>query len=427
MSIKIPISEITNENIDFLEKRLYVQQDTDTNNKKYIKQDKIPFFKVDESNKFIHVPFYFGKEYFGDKFISNNPCISIPFFGQLREEQKSIETESLDLLQTKGSVLISAFPGFGKTFVTLKLLSELGMRAIIIVNKVCLLQQWYDAIEQFLHIKPFIIKGKNTKLDNSRIYLVNSLNIIKHTEIRDLNIGVVVCDEAHLLMTKTFSEGLFLLSPTYIIGLSASPFRYDGFNSLFDLFFGLKRLHRPLEKEHTVICVKSNEKVDHSLDKNNKINWNSVIDHQSKSERRNNLILKYCEKYKERHILILCKRISQIKLLEAKFKEYNDNSIIVDTFYDNDIEFNRQCNILISTFQKASTGFSHDILDMLILGVDCDHFFIQTLGRVFRKQNSKPIVIDILDSHPLLRKHFKSREQVYKEAGGKITTIIEKS
>lgn len=427
MSIKIPIREITSENIDFLEKRLYIQQDTDKHNKNYIKQEKIPFFKVDPSNQFINVPFYFGKEYFGDKFISNNPSISIPFFGQLREEQKSIESESLSLLKTKGSVLISAFPGFGKTFVTLKLLSELGMRAIIIVNKICLLKQWSDAIEQFLHIKPCIIKGKNSKVDNSRIYLVNSINIIKHPELTNLNIGVVVCDEAHLLMTKTFSEGLFLLNPSYIIGLSASPYRYDGFNALFDLFFGLKRLHRPLEKEHTVICVKSNEKIEHTVDKNNKINWNSVIEKQSMSETRNNLIVKYCEKYKERYILILCKRISQIKLLESKLKNSNISNLRVGTFYDNDIDFDKECNVLISTYQKASTGFSHDILDMLILGCDIDHFFIQTLGRVFRRETSKPIVVDILDSHPLLRKHFKSRENVYKEAGGKISSIIEKS
>ena len=369
--------------------------------------------------------FYFGKEYFGDRFISENPSISIPFYGNLREEQKSIETESLSLLQTKGSVLISAFPGFGKTFVTLKLLSELGLRAIIIVNKVCLLKQWYDAIEEFLHIKPCIIKGKNSKIDNNRIYIINSINIIKHPELRDLNIGVVVCDEAHLLMTKTFSEGLFLLSPSKIIGLSASPYRYDGFNALFDLFFGLKRLHRPLKKKHTVLCVKSNEKIEHTVDRNNKINWASVIEKQSMSEKRNNLIVQYCEKYKDRYILILCKRISQIKLLESKFKNSNIKNLRVGTFYDNDVDFDKESNILISTFQKASTGFSFNILDMLVLACDIDHYYIQTLGRVFRREDSQPIVLDILDSHPLLRKHWKSRERVYLEAGGHITTITE--
>ena len=301
------------------------------------------------------------------------------------------------------------------------------MRTIIIVNKVCLLKQWSDAIEQFLHIKPCIIKGKNSKIDNSRIYLVNSINIIKHPELKDMNIGIVICDEAHLLMTKTFSEGLFILNPSYVIGLSATPYRYDGFNTLFDLFFGLKRLHRPLQKEHKVLCIKSNETIEHSIcDKTKKINWNSVIEQQSQSERRNNLILKYCQQNKERYILILCKRINQIKLLEAKFKESNQNNINIATFYDNDIEFDKTCNVLISTFQKASTGFSHNVLDMLVLGCDVDHFYIQTLGRVFRREDSKPLIVDIVDNHPLLRKHFKNRETVYIEAGGKIEKVNEK-
>ena len=44
MSIKIPISQLTHENIDFLENS-YIQQDTDKNNKHYIKQEKIHSLK----------------------------------------------------------------------------------------------------------------------------------------------------------------------------------------------------------------------------------------------------------------------------------------------------------------------------------------------------------------------------------------------
>ena len=63
------------------------------------------------------------------------------------------------------------------------------------------------------------------------------------------------------------------------------------------------------------------------------------------------------------------------------------------------------------------------MLDMLILAVDVKDFFLQYLGRVFRTIDVKPIVIDIVDDHVLLKNHFRERKQIYTESGGKITSV----
>ena len=48
---------------------------------------------------------------------------------------------------------------------------------------------------------------------------------------------------------------------------------------------------------------------------------------------------------------------------------------------------------------------------MLILGVDTKDFYLQYLGRVFRTVDVKPLIVDIVDDHPLLKSHFRARKK----------------
>lgn len=419
MSIRIPTKQITSQNIDFLEKRLYVQQEINDNKKQnlYRSKEKYGFFKMKDD--YLYVPFYFGQEYFGKKHVKKVTPISIDFHGILREKQNEIMEESLSLLEENNSVLISAYPGFGKTITTLALISKLKMRTIIIVNKVVLIEQWKEAIEKFLKIKPEIIKGKNSKkIMNSKVYISNATNIPKHDDLDKLQIGCVVTDEAHLLLTKGFSESLLTLTASKVIALSATPYRYDGFNVLFDLFFGLKRLDCPLKREHHVYHIMSGEHIQSEMTKNGSINWSAIISHQTQSQQRNDLIIKFCKEFVEdnTHTIVLCKRIEQIKILEDKLKQ--KMNIEAATFYGDDLEFDKEKKILLSTFQKAGTGFDFPNASRLILGCDIENYFLQTLGRIFRREDITPVIVDIVDRHPVLQKHWYSRKKVYIEANG---------
>ena len=117
----------------------------------------------------------------------------------------------------------------------------------------------------------------------------------------------------------------------------------------FDIFFGLYRVHRNLYKEHDVIQVVTKEKIEHSSDKFGNINWNSVIDQQSKSEERKKRICDFCQEYPERNILILCKRIEQMNRIHQELQNRGESSVV---FKENDISFDKNCRILVSSFQK---------------------------------------------------------------------------
>jgi len=93
---------------------------------------------------------------------------------------------------------------------------------------------------------------------------------------------------------------------------------------------------------------------------------------------------------------------------------------------DNDVSFDKEARILIATFQKVGTGFSHDKLDMLIIACDTEEYFMQYLGRVFRTPYVEPIIIDIIDQNPILRRHFLTRKKIYQESGGTIMPFVNK-
>ena len=43
---------------------------------------------------------------------------------------------------------------------------------------------------------------------------------------------------------------------------------------------------------------------------------------------------------------------------------------------------------------------------------------MQYLGRVFRREDTEPVIIDLVDNYSLLYKHFQTRNSVYIEHGG---------
>ena len=90
------------------------------------------------------------------------PQMKIKFEGTPREEQKEIISESISKLNKTGTVMISAYPGFGKTACSIYLSCSIKMRVLIIVNKIVLIKQWEESIMKFCS------KAKNTK-DNSKI------------------------------------------------------------------------------------------------------------------------------------------------------------------------------------------------------------------------------------------------------------------
>ena len=343
--------------------------------------------------------------------------VKVSFEGKLREMQVEVKKEALKILSKKGSVLISLGTGLGKTCLSIALSCRIGFRTLVIVNKVVLMKQWESSIKKFCpEARVQIVKPKD-KLEDCDFYIINAMNVEKMGKEYFSDIGTCVLDEVHLLMAETLSKSLKYIYPRYLIGLSATPYRPDGLNMLLDLYLGPDKIIRKLYREHIVYRVNSGFVPTIELTENGKMNWNTVLKSQSEDESRNRLIIDIVKHFKDRVFLILTKRIEQGNYLVRELVEEGED---VTSLIGKQQEFEASSRILIGTVSKVGVGFDHPRLDTLLLAADVEEYFIQYLGRVFRRQDTVPIIFDIVDKNPIIEKHYKTRKEVFIEHGGKI-------
>ena len=161
-------------------------------------------------------------------------------------------------------------------------------------------------------------------------------------------------------------------------------------------------------------------KIDYELQWDGKMDWNSVLNNQAEHPERNQLILDIIQKFPDRHFLVLCKRISHGQELVEKLVQLGEH---VTDLLGTKKDFDENARVVVATTQKCGVGFSHDKLNALILAADMQEYFIQYLGRVFRTPDTEPIIFDIVDDLPVLKRHHQTRKKVYKESGGIINIV----
>lgn len=393
-------------------------------------------FSVDETieSRPCKIPFNYGLKLSSSLNIEidrphrkNLDTIQYKFQGTLREEQKDCRNKALSKLQTHKCLILSCFTGFGKTVTAINMASKIKLKTFIVVPKKPLLTQWKLEIEKFLPgATSMIIDPSKLKLDLENVpdfCISNACNVHKIDKNFLKKYGFVIVDEAHLQMTEKLSENLLHLTPRYLLGITATPYREDGYNQLFNLFFGDEKVSFTLNKKHIVYRVKTGfipnkEKyLKYGPNYRQKIDWNNILDEQAKDEERNKIIINIIKRFKDRTFLVLVKRIEHGEYLIHHLKESGEN---VTSLLGKQQIFDKEARILIGTNSKIGTGFDHPKLDTLLCACDMVAYYIQFIGRVMRTKDVEPLIFDLVDSHPILKKHFDKRSKVYIKHGGEI-------
>jgi superfamily II DNA or RNA helicase len=373
------------------------------------------FYLYDTQGNYVYVPFSYRddiprpeRETFEKR--------RIVFEGELREEQKVVKSEAINILNKKGSVIISANPAFGKTCLSIYIASKIGMKTLVICNRVVLIKQWKESILKFCPTaKVQILSASDAMKDDIDFYIMNATNVPKHGREFYKGIGFLCVDEMHLIMAERLSTCMKYILPRYLLGLSATPYRNDGLDILIDMYFGKEKITRKLYRQHTVYKVKTDFKPEVVLNRMGKVDWGSVIESQCSNTKRNELIISVIKYFSDRVFLVLCKRVAQANYLIERLKEEKED---VTSLVGSQQEFQRESRILVGTCQKCSTGFDHQRLNAMILASDVEQYFVQYLGRVFRTKEVTPLIFDFVDNYGLLEKHYKTRMATYIEHGG---------
>lgn len=416
MSKKISFDSLSDEDLKVLSHELQVEQEVGTNFKKEIKY--ICLYDAEQND--LYVPFSYNYVKHNKHIIHRRPRSDFPdqnpiFTGELRDKQKKVKTEAVNYLNEHGSVTIACFPGFGKTCLGIYLACKLKMKTLILCHRIVLINQWKESIKKFCPNATFQILEKGKEMQDVDFYIINASNVHKYSRKFFSEIGVLIVDECHLIMAEKLSQCMRYILPRYLIGLSATPYRNDGLDCLLDMYFGKHKIEIKLHRKHTVYKVNTGFKPEIKLNSMGKIDWSSILDSQCNNQKRNELIIRILRYFRERVFLVLCKRVDQAEYIYERLREEKED---VTSLIGKNQSYEQTSRILVGTVQKTGTGFDHPRLNAMILASDVESYFIQYLGRVFRREDTEPIIFDLVDRYGLLEKHFRTRQNVYTEHGG---------
>ncbi len=311
--------------------------------------------------------------------------------------------------------LLSDFTVTHNTAISIYIAAKLKLKTLIICNRIVLMNQWKDAIHAFCSNATVQIITPTCEMEDVDFYIVNATNVPKHNRDFYKEIGCLCVDESHQILSEKLSQCMRYIIPRYVIGLSATPYRVDGLNVLFDMYFGTHKIERNLFRKHTVYKVSTGFEPDIKLNRVGKVDWSSILESQCNNTERNELIIRMIKRFLDRVLLVLCKRVEQARYLVRRLEEEKED---VTSLIGSNQTYEQTSRILIGTVQKAGTGFDHPRLNAMILASDVEQYFAQYLGRVFRREDTEPIIFDLVDDYSLLNKHFRTRNKIYIEHGG---------
>jgi superfamily II DNA or RNA helicase len=336
---------------------------------------------------------------------------------KLREYQCIVEREVDAVMETYRSILLSLHCGWGKSYFAILYALKMGLQTLVTVYRVNHLDQWRDSIRAVnKNLKVQVLENKTPKEEGMDFYLILGENLA-HRPCREFRgVGTFVVDECHMFCTPSMSKSFMRVQPKYCLALSATPFRTDGMDSILSLHFGYGMVKRKLNRPFNVYQLKTKFRPSTQETKTGQLDWSHVMDSQASRVERNELIVRICQFFANRTIMILTKRVDlQGKWLFEALKERGES---VDLFVRTRRTYDRDARILISTFSKAGVGFDNPKLDMLIVAGDVEEMFEQYLGRVFRRMDTVPIIVDIVDDFHVFSKHFNTRMITYLNSGG---------
>jgi superfamily II DNA or RNA helicase len=398
---------------------------------------KFPIFR--ESSSKLFLPIQYGIKEFGQVLpenykIGSGKNIDFNCRIELRDYQKEAYAITLKALRaTKGGVL-SVPCSFGKTIMSIKAIHAVKKKAIIVVDRLNILNQWWEEIEAWTDAKVGIIQGKKLDIAGKDIVLA----MIHTISMKDLppdtfaEFGIAVYDEIHCMAAETFSKAFPVVCTKYNIGLSATVERKDGLSKVFKSFIG--------DVYHTSTMSVKNKKtivnvVKYSIEDPNGLtkhinlsfgkqtaNTAAMITNMAANKVRTNVIISYIKILAadpERQILVLSDRKQHLRDMHDHLSKAGVScGLYVGNMPQSHLDLTCKKQVILGIYNLCQKAFNLKKLNTLI--ITTPRAEIQQIeGRILRQEHDiNPIILDMADwwSHTFKNQwrtrlgYFKSRD-----------------
>jgi len=406
----------------------------------------------------------------------------LQFNKQLRPNQLPI----VDAFREGGYNGLVCVPcGYGKTFMAIWLACQIRRRFLVVVHQEFLMEQWRKELEDSIPgIRIGILQGSTVQtgyaeppkltiaeikerlrahglpLSGKREDLLTRLRTVEpepEPQLYDCCIcmlqtvatrdwaldtfsgfGFTIFDECHHLGAEHFSKALMSIQTEKMLGLSATPDRMDGLDSVFLWYLGPVRYQIRVRDPDTSVEVRvirfthaDPAYADTPLDIRGEVSRPRLCNQLTEFTPRTRAIsdqLEPCLR-EGRQLLILSDRREHLAAFEREFRARGFTSI---GYYvggmkaaARDESATRQ--IVLGTFTLAAEGMNIRALNTIAL-VTPKSRIEQAVGRIFRlkkeERTFQPLIFDVIDlPHDVCLRQYRKRRQFYRQCAYKIRMV----
>lgn len=456
----IPKSVLLPEDYAYLKKELFV--------KPVIMgqaQEEGAFSVYRENDAKIYLPRFYGIHRYGlpgRSEIQEGEEVDIDFVGDLRDYQQNIVKTYVDHCRKPicrrstncdsgstncgGGGILEVPCGRGKTVMGLKIITALcsekskGKKTIILVHKEFLMNQWIERIADFLpSARVGKIQANKLEIEGKDIVL----GMIQTLFSRDFpantfdSFGLLIIDEVHHIGSEMFSKTLLKIVTPYVLGISATVERKDKLTKVLYMFIGPKIYSEERKQDDAVMVhgiyykTTDEEFSETEYDWKGQPKYSTMISKICNYGPRSDFIIRvltdvlesYCSEDKGQVMILSHNRSLLTYLYNAiEYKKIASVGFYVGGMKERDLKETEEKKIVLATYSMAAEALDIKTLSILIMATPKKDIE-QSVGRILRVKHENPIVIDIIDPHPLFQNQWQTRKRFYKKCNYGILTI----
>lgn len=356
------------------------------------------------------------------------------FFPNARLTMRPYQTQAvLQMLyrgNPRGGGILQAATGAGKTLMAAKLIASVGRRTLVLTHTKDLLRQTADELSRWLG-EPVGIYGGGKKQTDCFVTVATVQSLQRSGDELLKGTDFAIFDEAHHVAAQTIYDLLFKMPRvSWVVGLSASPWRDDGLDLLLEAACGPVRhvirasdligqgwLVPPTITVHKIPVEPELRKIRSSAADYQGLYQMIVADHHGRHAYVAGLARDHVKQ--DRTVLVLVRNLEHGHAL----KQHMPGSVFMEgetpAAERKDIldrVRNKSLRILIAT-SLADEGLDLPSVDVVILAGagSSTTRALQRIGRALRPYPGKmrAYIDEIVDQHPSFQKQWYERKRIY--------------